>query len=111
MAALQFPYTLFTTQNRMDDYSAKDMRCGDLTEMQLKIDYGLVDVSTRVNPYTLTKVSPFNQSQSMFYGSRNEGEKITRQECAMTLFDEFRQPFMTNMEAAVEITGSRNENK
>ncbi|MDU5783277.1 MAG: DUF3289 family protein, partial [Pantoea sp.] len=27
MAALQFPCTIFTTQNRMDDYSAKDMRC------------------------------------------------------------------------------------
>ena len=74
----------------MDDYSASDMRYGDLTEAQLKNHYGLVDVSTKANPYTLTKITPFNQPQSMFYGSRGEGEKITRQQCAATLFDEFR---------------------
>ncbi|WP_341844370.1 DUF3289 family protein [Kosakonia oryziphila] len=90
MAALQFPCTIFTTQNRMDDYSAKDMRCGDLSESQLKSQYRLVDVSTRANPYTLTKITPFNQPQSMFYGSRGEGEKITRQQCTAILFDEFR---------------------
>lgn len=90
MAALQFPCTIFTTQNRMDDYSAKDMRCGDLTEVQLKTDYHLRDVSTRVDPYTLTKISPFSQSQSMFHGTRGAGEKMTRQACAKILFDEFR---------------------
>ncbi|MBT0725916.1 DUF3289 family protein [Rosenbergiella australiborealis] len=90
MAALQFPYTLFQTRNRMDDYGAKDMRCGDLTEAQLTSHYGLVDVSTRANPYTFTKITPFNQPQSMFYGSRGEGEKITRQQCVAMLFDEFR---------------------
>jgi len=91
MAKLQFPCTLFKTQKRMDDYSASDMRCGDLTEAQLKSHYGLVDVSTRANPYTLTKITPFNQPQSMFYGSRGEGKKITRQQCAAILFDEFRE--------------------
>ena len=91
MAGLQFPCILFKTRKWMDDYSASDMRCGDLTEAQLKSHYGLVDVSTRVNPYTLTKITPFNQPQSMFYGSRGEGEKITRQQCAAILFDEFRQ--------------------
>ena len=90
MTALQFPCTLFKTQNRMDDYSAKDMRCGGLTAEQLKSNYGLVDISTRANPYTLTKVTPFTQPQSMFYGSRGEGEKISRQQCANILFDEFR---------------------
>ncbi|MDU5838865.1 MAG: YPO3983 family protein [Pantoea sp.] len=91
MAGLQLPCTLFKTQKWMDDYSASDMRGGDLSEAQLKSHYGLVDVSTRVNPYTLTKITPFNQPQSMFYGSRGEGEKITRQQCAAILFDEFRQ--------------------
>ncbi len=96
MAALQFPCTVFQTKNRMDDYGAKDMRCGDLTEAQLKTHYHLLDVSTRANPYTLTKITPFNQPQSMFYGSRGEGEKITRQQCAAILFDELRhlsQPY------------------
>ncbi|MDU5783293.1 MAG: YPO3983 family protein [Pantoea sp.] len=90
MAALQFPCTIFTTQNRMDDYSAKDMRCGDLSESQLKTHFHLLDVSTRTNPYTLTKITPFTQPQSMFHGSRGEGEKISRQQCASILFDEFR---------------------
>ena len=78
MVALQLPCTLFKTQKWMDDYSASDMRCGDLTEAQLKSHYGLVDVSTRANPYTLTKITPFNQPQSMFYGSRGEGGRSPR---------------------------------
>ncbi|MBT0723627.1 DUF3289 family protein [Rosenbergiella sp. S61] len=90
MSALHFPCTIFKTQNRMDDYSAKDMRCGDLSESQLKTHFHLLDVSTRANPYTLTRITPFTQPQSMFYGSRGEGEKITRQQCASILFDEFR---------------------
>ncbi|WP_191939101.1 YPO3983 family protein [Pantoea agglomerans] len=91
MVALQFPCTIFKTQKWMDDYSASDMQCGDLNETQLKAHYHLVDVSTKTNPYTLTKITPFTQPQSMFYGSREEGEKITYQQCALTLFDEFRQ--------------------
>ncbi|QKJ87157.1 DUF3289 family protein [Paramixta manurensis] len=90
MAALRFPCTIFKTQKWMDDYGAKDMRCGDLTETELKRRYHLVDVSTRVDPYSLTKITPFRQPQSMFYGARGEGEKMTRRECARVLFDEFR---------------------
>jgi len=90
MSALQFPCTIFKTQKKMEDYSASDMHCGDLSEFQLKRAFHLVDVSTRVNPYTLTKITPFNQPQSRFYGSHSEGEKISRQECAKILFDEFR---------------------
>ncbi|WLI75444.1 DUF3289 family protein [Kosakonia sp. H02] len=90
MAALTFPRTIFKTQKRMDDYSATDMRYGDLSEYQLKNNFHLVDVSARVNPYALTKITPFNQPQSMFYGSRGEGDKITICECADILFDEFR---------------------
>ncbi|WP_312064490.1 YPO3983 family protein [Pantoea septica] len=74
----------------MDDYSAKDMRCGDLSESQLKTHFHLLDVSTRTNPYTLTKITPFTQPRSIFHGSRGEGENITRQQCASILFDEFR---------------------
>jgi len=90
VSALQFPCTIFATQKRMDDYSASDMLCGDLSESQLKTQFHLVDVSTRANPYSLTKITPFSQPQSMFYGSRGEGEKISRQQCAEILFDEFR---------------------
>ena len=89
MAGLTFPCTLFQTRKRMDDYSADDMRCGDLTEMQLKREYKLVDVSTRVDLYTLTTLTPFSQPQSMFHGSHRPGEKLTPQACARVLFDEF----------------------
>lgn len=90
MPALQFPCTIFKTQKWMDDYRASDMRCGDLSESQLKTQFHLIDVSNRANPYTLAKITPFRQPQSRFHGSRGTGEKITRQQCAAILFDEFR---------------------
>lgn len=91
MSALQFPCTIFKTKNIMDDYGAYDMRCGDLSAAQLKTYFHLGDVSTRVNPYTLTQLTPFNQPHSRFYGMRGQGTTLTRQECARILFDEFRQ--------------------
>lgn len=90
MTALQFPCTIFKTQKWMDDYGARDMRYGDLTEAQLRKHYHLENVSTRVNPYTLTKITPFSQSQLMPYGYRGDTAKMTPQQCARILFDEFR---------------------
>ncbi len=75
----------------MDDYGAKDMRCGDLTEAQLKSRYRLDYISDRVDPWTLTRRSSMDRPQSMFCCNlRSRGEKITRQQCAAMLFDEFR---------------------
>ncbi|WP_276973644.1 YPO3983 family protein [Tatumella ptyseos] len=91
MAALQFPCTLFKTQNRMDDYSAQDMRCGDLTEEQLKSLYRLDYISDRVDPWTLKRRSSMDRPRSMFCCNlRGQGEKISSQQCANILFDEFR---------------------
>lgn len=90
MTALQFPCTIFKTQKWMNDYGARDMRYGDLTEAQLRKHYHLENVSTRVNPYTLTKITPFSQSQLMPYGYRGDTAKMTPQQCARILFDEFR---------------------
>lgn len=91
MAALHFPCTIFKTQKWMDDYGAKDMRCGDLTEAQLKSQYRLDYISDRVDPWTLTRRSSMDRPQSMFCCNvRGQGEKITRQQCAALLFDEFR---------------------
>ena len=91
MAALQFPCTLFKTQKWMDDYSASDLRCGDLTEAELKSQYRLDYISDRVDPWTLTRRSSMDRPQSMFCCNlRGQGEKITRQQCAAMLFDEFR---------------------
>ncbi len=90
MAALPLPCTLFETQNRMDDHHAKDMQCGDLTAEQLKTRFRLDHVSGRVNPYTLTKFTTSNRPPSMYSSSHGASEKISRQECARILFDEFR---------------------
>ncbi|MFC0138710.1 YPO3983 family protein [Erwinia mallotivora] len=94
MTALQFPCTLFKTQKWMDDYGAKDMRCGDLSESQLKTYYRLEKISDNVNPWTLTKINKSRQLQHPRLGAYaylSEGTKITRQQCAALLFDEFRQ--------------------
>ena len=90
MAEITLPCTLFETQRWMDDYGAADMRCGDLSEAQLKNQFNLQDVSTRVDPYTLTRITPFTQPQSMFYGMHGAGEKVSREECIKLLFDEMR---------------------
>jgi len=91
MAALQFPDTIFKTQKWMDDYGASDMRCGDLTEAQLKPQYRLNYISDQVDPWTLTRRSSMDRPQSMFCCTlRGQGEKITRQQCTAMLFDEFR---------------------
>jgi len=91
MTALQLPCTIFKTQKWMDDYSASDMRCGDLTEAQLKSQYRLDYISDRVDPWTLTRRSSMDRPQSMFCCNlRSLSEKITRQQCAAMLFDEFR---------------------
>lgn len=91
MTALPLPCTLFTTQNRMDDHSAKDMQCGDLTQEQLKTRFRLAYISKRVNPYTLTKYTTSNRPPSMYSSLHGASEKISRQECVRILFDEFRE--------------------
>ncbi|THB84813.1 DUF3289 family protein [Pantoea allii] len=91
MGALQFPCTIFTTRKKMDDYSADDMRCGDLTEAQLKSQYRLDYISDRVDPWTLTLRSSLDRPQSLFCCNlRGQGRTISRQQCAEMLFDEFR---------------------
>lgn len=89
MSALSFPCTIFTTKNRMDDNSAKDMRCGDLSAQQLKRDFQLSDVSSNVNPYTLTRIK--YQPASAYQSSSWQTGSLSKQECCNILFDEFRQ--------------------
>jgi uncharacterized protein (TIGR03034 family) len=91
MPALEFPCTFFKSRKRMDDYNADDMRCGDLSEAELKSQYQLNYISDRVDPYTLTRRSSLDRPQSMFCCNlRGAGEKITRQQCAIILFGELR---------------------
>ncbi|WP_455815625.1 YPO3983 family protein [Pseudomonas graminis] len=89
MSALSFPCTIFTTKNRMDDFGAKDMHCGDLSAEQLKKDFGLSIVSDRVDPWTLERKK--HQQVSTYPASPSwKTESISKQECINILFDEFR---------------------
>ena len=85
--AISLPYRLFTSANRMDEYSADDMRYGDVSESRLKTDFKLRDVSARVNPYTgermtASRFTLFNQWAS---------QPLSLKERSDILFDEFRE--------------------
>lgn len=88
-----FPQTIFTTQKRFNDYGAEDMRYGDLSEERLKKEFGLINISNVVDPYTLTRLTAFDTPQSRFagvYGNSHRGEKVSVQECARLLFEEMQ---------------------
>ena len=92
MSALSFPCTIFTTQQRMDDFGANDMCCGDLSAEQLKRDFGLAIVSDRVDPWTLARKK--HQQVPTTYPAASsawKAESISKQECINILFDEFRE--------------------
>ncbi|MFK8257721.1 DUF3289 family protein [Erwinia sp. AnSW2-5] len=85
--AISLPCRLFETINRMDEYSADDMRYGDVSESRLKSDFKLRDVSARVDPYTGERITAsrfnlFNQWAS---------QPLTVKERSDILFDEFRE--------------------
>lgn len=88
-----FPQTIFTTQRRFNDYGADDMRCGDLSESILKKELRLTNISNIVDPYTLTRLTVFDNPQSRFagvYGGDRRGEQVSTQECARLLFEEMQ---------------------
>lgn len=92
MTALTFPCTVFSTQRKMHDRAAADMRYGDLTAAQLQKVYLLTDVSEKVDPYSGTRLTPFNVPQSRFYRPhtvKNAGT-CSHQASAQLLFDEMR---------------------
>lgn len=92
MDTLRLPCLLFQTQRKWDDVFAADMRCGDLTAYQLTRQFLLTQVSARVDPYTLTRLTPFDAPQHRFTGHhlRGKSETLTAAQCAELLFDEMR---------------------
>lgn len=52
MSVLTLPATIYQTKHKFNDYSTDDMKCGDLTEKQLRGNLGLDDVSEVVDPWT-----------------------------------------------------------
>lgn len=92
---LPLPARIYTTQRIMDDYDAKDMHYGDLSEEVLKGRFGLTDVSAKVNPYTLTLFpsAPASPYGGFYPGSLTESAPVmvSREESARLMFDEFRK--------------------
>jgi uncharacterized protein (TIGR03034 family) len=92
MTMARFPQTIFSTQRPFDDYGTDDMQCGDITESRLKDEFALSTISNVVDPYTLTRLTAFNNPQSRFagvYGDKRSG-KVSVEECARLLFDELQ---------------------
>jgi hypothetical protein len=81
MSVLTLPATIYQTNHKFNDYSSDDMKCGDLTEKQLRGDLGLDDVSDVVDPWTGKEVSIFN--------SFRDTRQKSRAEMAELLFNEF----------------------
>ena len=88
-----FPQVVFTTQRKFNDYGTCDMRYGDLSESRLKREFSLANVSDLVDPFTLTKLTAFDNPQSRFsgsYGQGHRGKSISIQDCASLLFEEMQ---------------------
>ncbi|WP_034911560.1 DUF3289 family protein [Erwinia sp. 9145] len=83
--ALRFPFTIFHTQHRMNDYRADDMYCGDLTESELTGRYGLKTISDNVDPWR-SEWKNFPRSNYAVVQ-----QKISQQELVNKLFTEFRR--------------------
>lgn len=93
MSNAVFPATVFTTQRRFNDMTTDDMRYGDIPEDRLKREFGLNNISNVVDPYTLTRMTPFDNPQSRFagaYGGIHRGDKLSIQQCAQLLFEEMQ---------------------
>lgn len=81
MSVLKLPATIYQTKHKFNDYSTDDMKCGDLSEKQLRSDLGLDDISDVVDPWTGQEVSVFSSFRDSFPKSRTEMAEL--------LFNEF----------------------
>ena len=89
-----FPQTIFMTQRPFNDYGADDMRYGDISADRLIREFGLKNISNIVDPYTLTRLTTFDNPQSRFagvYGGAHRGGTISVQDCARLLFEEMQK--------------------
>ncbi|WP_241575636.1 PAAR domain-containing protein [Rosenbergiella nectarea] len=95
---MPIPALIYQTKNRMDDYQAKDMHHGDLDILTLRNRFRIdVDnVSTKVNPYTLTAKEPLNPYPFLSPYERamlpdEPVRRVSKEESAGLMFDEFRE--------------------
>lgn len=95
---MPIPALIYQTKNRMDDYQARDMHHGDLDILTLRNHFRIdVDnVSTKVNPYTLTAKELFNSYPFLSPYERamlpdEPVRTVSKEESAGMMFDEFRE--------------------
>ena len=86
---LPLPARIYETRRQMDDYKADDMHYGDLTEEELKRDFGLIHVSQHVDPFQGVMFIPYKQHSSPYPITAGR-QSISLQTSAEMLFDEFR---------------------
>ena len=86
---LPLPARIYETRRQMDDYKADDMHYGDLTEEELKRDFGLIHVSQHVDPFQGVMFIPYKQHNSPYPITAGR-QSISLQTSAEMLFDEFR---------------------
>ncbi|MDY0970068.1 YPO3983 family protein [Siccibacter turicensis] len=91
MPALHFPKIIFKTRRGIDDYTADDMRYGDIHEGQLRNDFQLNDISAHVDPFQLIKTDAAYRPHDLITPHNVTRTALTRTQCASLLFDEFRQ--------------------
>lgn len=84
-----FPCVVYETQKKMDDYQAPDMRYGDLSAHRLMTHFGLTDISTFVDPYTLHQL-PRNNFHVPVYQLLPKRVTLSRDECIRRMFNEMR---------------------
>lgn len=87
---LRFPFTVYQTKNKMNDYRADDMRYGDLSEFHLKEYFGLREIVEGVNPYN-SEVSRYPSGNYSFARPAIITEKRSHEDIAAILFDQFRR--------------------
>lgn len=93
MIKLTFPQTLYTTEHQFNDYGTDDMRYGDITATRLKKEFRLTNISNVVDPWTMTRLTAFDNPQARFFGAYGNNQRSTRlsaQECARLLFEEMQ---------------------
>lgn len=92
MTMATFPLNVYTTRRPFNDYSADDMRYGDMCEYRLKTMFRLNHISNIVDPWSMTRLHPFHNPQSRFSGAyvKQTGEKLSPLACAKLLFAEMQ---------------------
>ncbi|ARJ41620.1 hypothetical protein B1H58_06045 [Pantoea alhagi] len=93
MIKLTFPQKLYATEHQFNDYGTDDMRYGDITAARLKKEFRLTNISNVVDPWTMTRLTVFDNPQSRFFGAYGNNQRSTRlsaKQCASLLFEEMQ---------------------